>query len=82
MIFVWYNIVRYSTVLGVPEHTKSGTVSYCTESSRIGTVSITNDILGGDNVLGKTFASVKSLSSERVYFGLILWVAVTVFSEK
>jgi hypothetical protein len=32
---------------------------------------MTNDMLGGDNVLGSTFEGIKIFSSEKGYFGLI-----------
>jgi hypothetical protein len=54
---VRYGTVRYGTVphaRGVPERTKSGAVLCRTESARIGTVSIANDMLGGGNGLGST----------------------------
>ncbi len=46
-------------------------MSRCTESERIGTVFITNDMLGGENVLGSNLEGVKSFSSEKGYFALI-----------
>ena len=66
--------ILYGTVphQDVPERTTFDTVLCRTESARIGTVSITNDVLGGDNVLGSFFECVKPFSSEKGYFGLII----------
>ena len=62
---ILYDTVPYR---GVPERTTSGTVLCRTESARIGTVSITNDMLGEDNALGSNFEGVKPFSSEKGFF--------------